>query len=339
MSAGPAVPPAGPGPGHPGLVLDDEPGAGFDWRGAWARLQPRRLRLAVAAVGGGAAAFALSFLLPPLYEASVTLMEAQSSSLGAMSPQLGMLEEQYALRLGASTSGVSTYPEIVRSRQLLTRVLGQRYPTARQGTVLLLDRLARPAPPARRLDLAVRRLRQRVDPALDRRTGILTLRVGLDDPVLAAAVATAACAALQDIVVHSMNTQAGANRRFIESRVAEARRDLARAEDAQRAFRENNLRGSSPRLLTDEARLAREVRTQEEIMLTLTRQYEIASVEEQKNVPVINVIDPAVPPVLRNSPRRGVLAALGLLLGLAGAAGWVLLREPGAAGPGVARRA
>ncbi len=326
MSAAPETAPAVRG--RVLLEPDETPGAGFDWRAALARLWSRRRRLAALAAGGAVVAFALSFLLPPVYEASVTLMEAQSSSLGSVSPQLGMLEEQYALRLGARTSGVSTYPEIVRSRQLLTRVLEQRFPTARHRTVRLLDRLTRPAPAARRLDLGVRRLRRRVDPALDRRTGILTVRVSLDDPVLAAGVATAACAALQDIVVHSMNTQAGANRRFIEARVAEARRDLARAEDALRAFRENNLRGSSPRLLTGEARLVREMRTQEEIMLTLTRQYEIARVEEQKNVPVINVLDPAVPPAFRSAPRRSLLAALGLLLALACGAAWVLAREP-----------
>jgi uncharacterized protein involved in exopolysaccharide biosynthesis len=309
------------------LVPDDAPGAGFDWRGALERLWQRRRRLAALAVGGAVAAFALSFLLPPVYEASVTLMEAGSNDLGTMSPQLGLMEQQFGLRLGASTSGVSTYPEIVRSRQLLTRVLERRLPTARNRTVLLLDHLTRPAPAAQRLDVGVRKLRQRVDVALDRRSNILTVRVSLDDPVLAAGVATAACAELQDIVVHSMNTQAGANRRFIEARVVEARRDLARAENLLRSFRENNLRGSSPRMLTEEARLARETRTQEEIMLTLTRQYEIARVEEQKNVPVINVLDPAVPPAFRSAPRRGILAALGLLLAVACGAAWVLVRE------------
>jgi tyrosine-protein kinase Etk/Wzc len=125
-----------------------------------------------------------------------------------------------------------------------------------------------------------------------------------------------------------MNTQAGANRRFVEARLAETRRDLARAEDALRAFREDNLRGSSPRVLTAEARLARETRTQEEVMLTLTRQYEISRVEEQKNVPVINVLDPAVPPAFRSAPRRGALTALGLLLSLACGVAWALVREP-----------
>ncbi len=328
MSAPSGSAPAVEVPGRTLLVLDDEAGSGFDWRGALARLWPRRRWLAMLGAGGAVAAFALSFLMPPVYEAGVTLVEARSSDLGTMSPQLGLMERQFGLGLGALTSGVSTYPEIVRSRQLLTRVLGQRFPTARHGTVLLLERLTRPAPAARRLDIGIRKLRERLDVSLDRRTGILALRVSLDDPVLVAAVATATCAALQDIVVHSMNTQAGANRRFIEVRVEEARHDLAQAEDALRAFRENNLRGSSPRLLTEEARLARETRTQEEVMLTLTRQYEIARVEEQKNVPVINVLDPAVPPAFRSAPRRSLLAALGLLLSLACGAAWVLIREP-----------
>jgi uncharacterized protein involved in exopolysaccharide biosynthesis len=327
MSAPSVVPPAGAASAHPALVLDDQLGAGFDWRGALTRLWPRHRLLAAMAAGGAVAAFAISFLLPPVYKASVTLMEAQSSSPGAASPQFGPLEEQYALRLGTRMSGVITYPEIVRSRQLLARVLGQRFATARGRSVRLLDRLTRPAPADQRLDLGVRRLRQRVDPALDRRTGILTLRVNMDDPVLAAAVATATCATLQDVLVHTMNTQAGANRRFIEGRMAQARRDLARAEDALRVFRENNLRGNSPRLLTEEARLLRETRMQEEVMLTLTRQYEIARVEEQRNVPVINVLDPAVPPAFRSAPRRSVLAALGLLLSFAAGAAWVLARE------------
>jgi uncharacterized protein involved in exopolysaccharide biosynthesis len=326
VSAPSAGAPAGATLAHPGLVLE-EPEAGFDWRGTLARLWPRRLPLAAATVAGAVAMLLLSFVLPPVYNASVTLMEAQSSGLASSSPQLGALEEQYGVHLGTRPSGVSTYPEIVRSRQLLTRLLGQRFPTSRQPGVRLLDRLTGPAPAAQRLDLGVRRLRQRVDPALDRRTGILTLRVSLDDPLLAAAVASAACATLQDIVVHSMNTQAGANRRFIEGRLAEARLDLARAEDALRAFRENNLRGNSPRLLTEEARRLRETRIQEEIVLTLTRQCEIARVEEQKNVPVLNVLDPAVPPAFRSAPRRSLLAALGLLLGLAAGVAWVLARD------------
>lgn len=269
--------------------------------------------------------FMLSYLLPQVYVASVTLMEAPSSSAGSMSPQLGLMEQQFGLRLGAGTSGVSSYPEIVRSRQLLTRVLEQRYPTARRGPVVLLDRLTHAAPQAQRLDLGIRKLRERVDVALDRRTNILTVAVSLDDPILAAAVATAVCATLQDIVVHSMNTQAGANRRFIEARVADARHDLAAAEDALRVFRENNMRGSSPRILTAEGRLVREMRTQEEIMLTLTRQYEIACVEEQKNVPVINVLDPAVPPAFRSAPRRGFLAVLAFLVSLACATAWLIV--------------
>jgi uncharacterized protein involved in exopolysaccharide biosynthesis len=314
-------------PAHPGLAVEEEGGAAFDWRAALARLWPERKRLSACAAGTALAALVLSFLLPPVYDASVTLMEAQNQGLSDLSSQLGAVEEQLALPLSSHASGVATYPEIVRSRRLLQRVLAQHFPTSRGRTVGLLERLTRPAPPDQRLDLGVRRLRQRVDVSLDRRVGIVTLRVHMDDPLLAAGVATAVCATLQDIVVHSMTTQAGANRRFVEGRLAEARRDLARAEDALRAFRENNLRGSSPRVLTEEGRLLREARTQEEVVLTLTRQHEIARVEEQKDVPVINVLDPAVPPAFRSAPRRSLLTALGFLLGLAGGAAWILRRQ------------
>lgn len=310
------------------LVTDTEPAGGFDWRAALARLWPRRLSLAAIATGGALVALGASFLLPPVYEAGATLMEAQSAASGSPLDQLGLAAETFGLRSSARASGASTYPEIVRSRRLLATLLAQRFPTA-SGEVVLLDRLCAPAPAAQRLDSGVRRLRKQIDAALDRRTGILTLHVRMNDPVLAAGVANGVCVALQDIVVNAMTSQAGANRRFIEGRLRDAQHDLARAEDQLRSFRENNLRGASPRLLTEDARLQRVVRVQEEILMTLTRQYEIAGVDEQRDVPVINVLDPAVPPAFRSAPRRSTLAVLGLLLGFVGGAVWVLCRPPG----------
>jgi uncharacterized protein involved in exopolysaccharide biosynthesis len=141
-------------------------------------------------------------------------------------------------------------------------------------------------------------------------------------------VANALSELLQDFTVHSFTSQAGENRRFIEGRLKEVQGDLTHAEEQVRAFRERNLRiGNSPRLLLEEGRLARALREQEEIYLTLRRQYELAKVQEHRDVPVLNVLDAAVNPTLRSAPRRGLVAALGTLLGLAMSLGMVLVRE------------
>jgi uncharacterized protein involved in exopolysaccharide biosynthesis len=174
-----------------------------------------------------------------------------------------------------------------------------------------------PASP-QRTERAIDRLRRRFDIALDRRTNLLRLGVTDRDPVLAAAVANAACESLQELVMHAMMTQAGANRRFVETRLEQARGELTSAEAALQAFREGNRHvDESPRLLLEQGRLVREVRTREEVLVALTREYEMARVDENRDVPVLNVLDAAQPPAFRSSPRRGAMAAAGLLLGLA----------------------
>lgn len=56
----------------------------------------------------------------------------------------------------------------------------------------------------------------------------------------------------------------------------------------------------------------REVKIQQEIMEIVMPMYEQAKVEEQKSIPTIMVIDKAVPPQLKNSPKRTVII-LGIL--------------------------
>lgn len=54
-------------------------------------------------------------------------------------------------------------------------------------------------------------------------------------------------------------------------------------------------------------RLYREVKLQETLLEFLLPQYEQAKIQEAKDTPTVQVLDEAVPPVLRSSPKRGIL--------------------------------
>jgi len=63
--------------------------------------------------------------------------------------------------------------------------------------------------------------------------------------------------------------------------------------------------------------LYRRVKIQETVFEILTKQYELAKIQEAKELPTIKVLDPAVPPETKSSPKRtlitlggGILAAL-----------------------------
>jgi tyrosine-protein kinase Etk/Wzc len=71
-----------------------------------------------------------------------------------------------------------------------------------------------------------------------------------------------------------------------------------------------------PRLGMQLMRLTREAKIQEKLFELLTAQYEIAQIEEAKDVDTIQVIDSAVPPEKKISPKRSMIVIISTLLSL-----------------------
>ncbi len=283
--------------------------ADLAWRG--------RVKILLGALFVSIVFLIVAFIMPTTYQAVSTVIPAPSHEASSLLSQLGANLADLGLRAAGSTDYSPMYSEIVRSRRILGQVLAQSYRTDLSSQpVPLIDMLQPNAQPAKRQELAFRRLRSDVDAILDNRTGVLTIRVRARRPEVAAAVANTLDTLLQQFMLHSMSTQAGENRRFIEGRVGEVSQTLAQAEAALLDFRERNLRiGNSPRLLLEEGRLTRALREQEEIYLTLQRQFELAKLEETRDVPTLSILDPAVKPISKYSPKRTMLGAFGFLVG------------------------
>jgi len=61
-------------------------------------------------------------------------------------------------------------------------------------------------------------------------------------------------------------------------------------------------------------RLYRQVKLQEKLMEFLLPIYEQAKIEEFRDTPTLQVLDPAIPPIMRSSPKRGLtVVAMGLV--------------------------
>jgi hypothetical protein len=72
------------------------------------------------------------------------------------------------------------------------------------------------------------------------------------------------------------------------------------------------------------ADLLRQVRVQEAVYETLTKEYELAKVEEAREIPTVKVLDQPVVPSKKSFPPRLLIIVLGTLLaGLLGVS-WVL---------------
>jgi uncharacterized protein involved in exopolysaccharide biosynthesis len=75
-----------------------------------------------------------------------------------------------------------------------------------------------------------------------------------------------------------------------------------------------------PSLTLEIARRFRDVKVQEAVFELLTAQYEEARIQETKDVPTVEVLDTAVPPVRKSFPHRGIMTvtamAFSLVMGL-----------------------
>lgn len=82
-----------------------------------------------------------------------------------------------------------------------------------------------------------------------------------------------------------------------------------------------------PRLAVPYADIYRHVRVQESVYELLTQQYELARIQEAKDVPVIRVIDSPGVPEKKSFPPRTLLVLLLTIAILIFAAAWILIRE------------
>ncbi len=83
-----------------------------------------------------------------------------------------------------------------------------------------------------------------------------------------------------------------------------------------------------PELQLEYVRKEREVKYHEALFEMLSRQYEAARLDEARDAPVLQVLDPASYPDTKSAPKRSYYMLGGLVFGFISGCVWVLLREP-----------
>src|SRR5207249_754735 len=205
------------------------------------------------------------------------------------------------------------YADLLRSQEILEKVLASRIagPAAHDSVSVSALYHISGSTPERHLDEGIQALRERVTLAVDQRTGIVRVTVEAPYAVAARDVLQLLLNRLADFNLHTRQTTAGERRKFIEGRVATSEGQLRTAEEALRTFYERNRQWqSSPQLRYEEQQLNRQVAVQQELYLTLRREYETARIEEVNNTPVLTIIDHPAVPGRRTRPQRTITVLL-----------------------------
>ncbi len=277
----------------------------------------RRLLIGITALGT-VLSLATAVFSPYLYTAKSKVVPSNLMETSSEFEALGGLRgaaSQFGFNFGGSGTNLSLlFPDLLSSHDLTARLLTRTYPVTGGGEVTLLDFLkVKKGEPQRRLERAVSRYSRRLVQVLyDPRTGMTSISATFRDPQLAAAVVNASVEELNHDIQILQSSQAGDKVRFVARRISEVQDSLATAEENLEAFREHNrVTAGSPELMLEESRLNRQVTIYEQLFLTLKGQYEVARIEQFRNLANVTVLEKASPPLFRSSPRRFRTVVLG----------------------------
>lgn len=264
---------------------------------------------------------------PRLYRASASFVPQEPtttvSGLGQIASQFGLVAPR------ANTTSPQFYAGLLQSREILRAVVDTTYmattPKPFKGD--LVHYFAIQAP---NRETAVAEAVERVGALLrvqtDRNTGVIRVELSTRYPELSAQLVSRLLGLVNDYNLLRRQSQARAEREFVEQRLTQVQAELTAAEDALATFSRRNRRFSdSPELVAEEQRLQRVVTLRQQVYVSLAQNYESAKIDEVRNTPVINVLERPegfVEAAPRHTPRKvfvafcvGLFAAAAFALG------------------------
>jgi hypothetical protein len=276
------------------------------------------------------AAAVAAVVLPHSYRAHATFIAPTTAGVSAeLGGESGATSVSLRAALGSADAALESplyYTKLLESEELRRRVLQARFADPRtrdrsDSASLLAIMDVRASEPARRIEIASRRLAKSTSYGVDLSTSVVAVEVRLPWASLSADVANRIVVLADQYAQEQRSARARQRTTFLDAQMREARASLDIASVRRREFEDQNrLWKSSPDLVAREARLRREAVIAEERYRTFLEQLSKARVEELSDRARVTIIDPAVEPKKAQWPRYGKLIvsalAAALLLGL-----------------------
>jgi len=267
-------------------------------------------------------AFAVALLSVPFYKTEAKIIyqasgNSQGSGLGALAALAGISTSK-----GDDPSAYLS--DIIQSNNMMQSILAEKWKVSKAfpdtSTPVDLQTLWKVEPDTTKEDWEIR-LEYGMLGALkkgkyivftqDKKSGVITLTTEFQDPQVSYDINIFVFKQLNDILINKMHFKASENRKFIEERLAEVKENLKESEEILRRFRQRNRLRTDPAEELEDERLRRDVLTNQTIMIQLQTQYEMAKIEEARDMPVLDVIDKPMIPIDKSKPKRKLIVLAG----------------------------
>jgi uncharacterized protein involved in exopolysaccharide biosynthesis len=254
----------------------------------------------------------LIFMTKPYFQSTVTILPEYGSKSNMLS-QLSGLASLAGVKVGDSAP-TELYQNIITSETVLQEVIYSKYKTNEYPDSVNLIKYFEIKVDDNNPELKKRKeflllyeslLQNRIATNVDRMTKILNVTVSMPEAQLSADVANNLVKALDLYIRTQRKSYATEQSFYIEKRTQQVKDSLSFAEDKLKSFREQNrITSQSPNLLLEQGRLLRNIEILQTVYIELTKQLEIAKIDQIKDAPVLNVKEFAKSPIKKAGPRR-----------------------------------
>lgn len=170
-------------------------------------------------------------------------------------------------------------------------------------------------------------IKKAINADVDKKTGVTTITVTMQDPLAAAIVADSVVVKLQNYVTTYRTKKASVDCAYWEKLYKEKQEEYYKAQQKYAEYVDGNKSLFTQRSKIEGERLQNEMNLAYQIYNQMATQLQMAQGKLQEAKPVFAIVEPATVPLAPSEPRKMIIIVGCLFLAFVGTAGWILFGE------------
>lgn len=167
-------------------------------------------------------------------------------------------------------------------------------------------------------------LSERINVSVDKKTGVTTLSVTMQDACISACLTDTVVRRLQDYITEYRTTKARQDFQFQEKLFERKKKEYEKAQENYAMFADANKNIILLSYRAEQERLENEMRLAYQVYTSVAQQLQMAEAKVQEITPVYTVIEPATIPIKAAKPRKAIMLLGIVFLAGVGCVAWIL---------------
>lgn len=329
-------------------------------------LWSKRKRFIINCFIGGVLSIIVAFSIPKEYTSTV-VMAPESSSGANAAGGLGALASMAGFNLGGLSGSEDAlypelYPQIISSTPFLCELMSLQVETkegelnttlynylskhqkktwwskAMVAPIKMVKRMFGPevvdtiVPTSsvnltRKQYLTLQSLDDKIGVNVDKGNFVITLSVTMQDPKVAATIATVVSENLQDYIGQYRSAKARKDLAYTELLYKEAQEKYYNAQQAYAEYADQHQGVVKMRYQIEQDRLSNEKDLAFNVYNQIAQQLEVARAKVTESTPVCVMVQPAIVPIKASAPKKMMMGLLYVFLAFFGTAAWIIIQD------------